>query len=128
MNFDNLWIIVWWLFSATVFFAYLFTLFAVVSDLFRDRDLSGWGKAAWIIFLFIFPFLTVLVYVIARGKGMNERARERARDYQQSTEEYIRRVAQSPSDEIAKAKDLLDAGSITPEEFDTIKSRALAAA
>ena len=124
---DNFWDIIWWVFTATVFFAYLFTLFAVISDLFRDRGLSGWAKAVWIIFLVLFPFLTVLVYLIARGKGMNERAMQESREAQKSTEEYIRRVASSPSDEITKARDLLDSGVITQEEFETIKGRALSA-
>lgn len=124
---DNFWDIIWWVFTATVFFAYLFTLFAVISDLFRDRGLSGWAKAVWIIFLVLFPFLTVLVYLIARGKGMNERAMQESREAQKSTEEYIRRVASSPSDEITKARDLLDTGVITQEEFETIKGRALSA-
>ena len=125
---DNFWDIIWWVFTVTVLFAYLFTLFAVISDLFRDRGLSGWAKAVWIIFLVLFPFLTVLVYLIARGKGMNERAMRESQEVKNSTEEYIRRVASSPSDEITKAKDLLDRGVITPEEFETIKGRALSAA
>ncbi|MET4059552.1 ABC-type Fe3+ transport system permease subunit [Arthrobacter sp. UYP6] len=125
---DNLWDIVWWVFSATVFFAYLFTLFAVIGDLFRDQSLNGWAKAIWIIFMVFLPFLTVLVYIIARGKGMNERAMERSRAARESTEEYIRRVAASPSEEISKAQDLLNAGSINQEEFQAIKNRALAAA
>lgn len=125
---DNLWNIVWWVLSAAVFFAYLFALFAVISDLFRDQSLSGWAKAAWIIFMVIFPFLTVLVYIIARGKGMNERAIDQSRAARASTEDYIRRVAASPSDEIAKAQDLLNAGSINQEEFEMLKRRALAVA
>ncbi|WAP50760.1 hypothetical protein OL239_12150 [Arthrobacter sp. ATA002] len=122
---ENFWDIVWWAFSAMVFFAYLFTLFAVIGDLFRDQSLSGWAKAIWIIFMVIFPFLTVLVYIIARGKGMNERAMERSRAAQESTEAYIRRVAASPSEEISKAQDLLNSGSINQEEFQLIKNRAL---
>ncbi|WP_104054502.1 MULTISPECIES: SHOCT domain-containing protein [unclassified Arthrobacter] len=126
---DNFWDTLWWVFTVTVLFAYLFILFAVISDLFRDRGLSGWAKAVWVIFLVLFPFLTVLVYLIARGRGMNERARRESQELQNSTEEYIRRVAgSSPSDEISKAKDLLDAGAITPQEFETIKGRALSAA
>ena len=125
---DNFWDIIWWVFTVTVLFAYLFTLFAVISDLFRDRGLSGWAKAAWVIFLVLFPFLTVLVYLIARGRGMNERARKESQELEKSTEDYIRRVASTPSDEIAKAKDLLDTGAITPEEFESIKGRALSAA
>ncbi|MBP3036659.1 SHOCT domain-containing protein [Arthrobacter sp. zg-ZUI100] len=125
---DDFWSIIWWVFAATVFFAYLMALFAVISDLFRDRGMSGWGKAVWLIFLLFFPVLTVLVYLIARGEGMNERAQESAQASRESTEAYIRRVAGgSPSDEISKAKNLLDQGAITPDEFETIKRRVVPA-
>lgn len=125
---DDFWGVIGWIFWATVFFAYLMALFAVISDLFRDRGLSGWGKAVWLIFLLFLPVLTVLVYLIARGKGMNERAQENAQASRESTEAYIRRVASSsPSEEISKAKGLLDAGAISQEEFETIKRRTVTA-
>lgn len=126
---DDFWTFIWWIFSITVFFAYLIALFAVISDLFRDRGMSGWGKAVWLIFLLFLPILTVLVYLIARGKGMNERAQESAQASRESTEAYIRRVAaNSPSEEIARAKQLLDSGAINEEEFEAIKRRTMAAA
>lgn len=125
---DDFWGVIGWIFWATVFFAYLMALFAVISDLFRDRGLSGWGKAVWLIFLLFLPVLTVLVYLIARGKGMNERAQENAQASRESTEAYIRRVASSsPSEEISKAKGLLDSGAISQEEFETIKRRTVTA-
>lgn len=125
---DDFWGVIGWIFWATVFFAYLMALFAVISDLFRDRELSGGGKAVWLIFLLFLPVLTVLVYLVVRGKGMNERAHEDAQASRESTEAYIRRVASSsPSDEISKAKDLLDAGAINQEEFETIKRRTVVA-
>lgn len=125
---DDFWGVIGWIFWATVFFAYLMALFAVISDLFRDRGMSGWGKAVWLIFLLFLPVLTVLVYLVARGKGMNERAQESAESSRESTEAYIRRVAgNSPSEEIAKAKDLLDSGAINQEEFESIKRRTVPA-
>lgn len=123
---NNFWNIIWLFFWSFAFIAYLFALFAIISDLFRDHKLNGWWKALWIIFLIFVPFLTALVYLIARGPGMAERSQKEARQVQQSTDAYIREVAtSSPSDEIAKAKALLDAGTITPEEFAHLKSVAL---
>ncbi|MGO4103998.1 SHOCT domain-containing protein [Leifsonia sp. YAF41] len=123
---DSFWNIMWIFFWSFAFIAYLMALFAVISDLFRDHKLNGWLKALWIIFLIFVPFLTVLVYVIARAPGMNERAEQRARESQAATDTYIRDVASSSSaDEIAKAKALLDNGSITPEEYAALKTRAM---
>jgi hypothetical protein len=104
-------------------------LFSIVADLFRDHTLNGWWKALWIIFLLFVPFLTALVYVIARGKGMAERGQRSYSEQESATRDYIRSAAgsgASPADEIAKAKSLLDAGTITQAEFDSIKGRALA--
>jgi hypothetical protein len=119
--------IIWWFLWAFVFVAYLFALFAVISDLFRDHELSGWWKAVWIIFLIFVPFLTLLVYLIARGNGMAQRGAAEARQIQAAQDAYIKQVATagSPSDEIAKAKTLLDAGTITQAEYDAIKAKAL---
>jgi ABC-type multidrug transport system fused ATPase/permease subunit len=123
---SNIWDVIWLFFWIFAFIAYLFALFAVIGDLFRDHQLNGWWKALWIIFLIFLPFLTVLVYLIARGRGMAERSQRQARQAQESADQYIKQVAgSSPADEIAKAKALLDAGTITPQEYDTIKARAL---
>ena len=95
-------------------------------DLFRDHQLSGWWKAVWIVFLAFVPFLTMLVYMIARGKGMTERSMQRARRNQETADTYIRQVASaSPTEEIAKAKALLDSGTISPDEFQRIKTRVM---
>ena len=124
--FENFWDIFWWLFIFYAFFAFLWALFMVIGDLFRDHELSGWWKAVWILFLVFVPLLSVLAYMIARGKGMAERSMERARQSQAETDAYIRQVATaSPTEEIAKAKALMDAGTITPEEFNRIKSKAV---
>ncbi|MDR7082765.1 type VI protein secretion system component VasK [Arthrobacter ginsengisoli] len=121
---ENFWDIFWWFFIVYAFFAFLYALWIVIADLFRDRELSGWWKAVWIVFLAFLPFLTLLVYMVARGKGIAERSRERAQRDQESADSYIRSVTStSPSDEIAKAKSLLDAGTISADEFERIKAR-----
>ena len=119
--------IIWWFLWVFVFVAYLFALFAVIGDLFRDHKLSGWWKAVWIIFLIFVPFITLLVYLIARGNGMAQRGAAEARQLQAAQDSYIKSVAggTSATDEIAKAKALLDAGTITQAEFDAIKAKAL---
>ena len=123
---ENFWEIFWWFIYVYAFFAFLFALFVIIGDIFRDRELNGWLKAVWIVFLAFLPFLGVLVYLIARGKRMTERARERSRRNQEEADAYIRQVATaSPTEEIAKAKALLDAGTISPDEFEKIKSSIL---
>ena len=121
---DFFWLLVWSFF----FVCYLMVLFQVIGDLFRDKELSGWWKALWIIFLIIFPFLAALVYLIARGRGMAERRAGEMQQAQAATDQYIQSVASksSPADQIASAKALLDSGAISQEEFDKLKQRALA--
>ncbi|MCK8609628.1 SHOCT domain-containing protein [Agromyces sp. C10] len=125
---SNFWNFVWIFFWSFAFIAYLFALFAIIGDLFRDHELNGWVKAIWIIFLVFMPFLTALAYLIARGDGMARRSAKQASEVQAATDQYIRQTAgaHSPADEIAKAKALLDAGTITPEEFESLKAKALA--
>jgi hypothetical protein len=127
MNFwENFWNIFWWFFCVYALFAFLYALFIVIGDVFRDDKLNGWLKAVWIFFLAFLPFLTLLVYMIVRGKGMTQRSMERAREAQKSTDEYIRSVATaSPSEEISKAKALLDSGTISTDEFERIKSKVM---
>ena len=124
---NNFWNIIEVIFWAFAFVAYLFALFAVVADLFRDRKLNGWWKALWIIFLIFVPFLTVLVYLIARGRGMAERGAREQKQVQDATNDYIKQVAgTSPADEIAKAKALLNDGTLTQDEYDALKAKILA--
>ena len=126
---EQFWNFIWLFFWSFAFIAYLFALFAVISDIFRDHELSGWLKAVWIIFLVFVPFLTVLVYLIARGRSMAERQARSAQQAEAATTDYIRSVAKaSPSQEIAKAKELLDAGTLTQAEFDAVKAKALSQA
>ncbi|KQO96699.1 SHOCT domain-containing protein [Leifsonia sp. Leaf264] len=123
----NFWDIIWIFFWSFAFIAYLMALFAIIGDLFRDHKLSGWWKAVWIIFLLFVPFLTALVYLIARGQGMAERQLKDVRAAQQANDAYIKQVAgSSAADEIAKAKALHTAGSITDEEYAALKAKALA--
>lgn len=116
--------------SIAIFFlylSYLIVLFQIVSDLFRDRELSGWLKALWFLLLLVVPVLTALVYLITRGKGMALRQEVRAQQAVSGAETYIREVAGvSPAQQISEAKGLLDAGTITAAEFDTLKAKALA--
>ncbi|MCH6229549.1 SHOCT domain-containing protein [Microbacterium sp. CFH 31415] len=114
----------WWLLWIFWFVAYIYVVIVVITDLFRDDKLSGWFKALWIIALVFVPFLTALVYVIARGSGMAQRARERYASAPEN-DDYRPAASTSPSEDIAKAKALLDAGTITQGEFDALKSKAL---
>jgi hypothetical protein len=111
-----------------LFVMYLMVLFQIFGDLFRDRELGGGAKALWTIGLILVPFLVMLIYLIARGRGMAERQLGAVRQAQAVTEQHIRSVAGSPNpaDQIASAKTLLDSGSITPAEFDQLKAKALA--
>ena len=113
-----------------LFFAWLiwfWLLITVFADVFRRRDTSGWVKAAWIVFVIVVPYLGVLVYLIAEHDGMAERSANRAQTEQQQFDQYVQSVAPSdPSEQITKAKSLLDTGTITQAEFDQIKQKAIA--
>src|SRR3954453_376634 len=112
-----------------VFFAWIiffWLLFTVFGDLFRRHDVSGWGKAGWTVFVILLPYLGVLIYLIANGKGMAERNVAAVQAAQSQTDDYIRTVAGGSAEQIAKAKGLLDSGAITQAEFGQLKARALA--
>jgi hypothetical protein len=115
------------LMTSTFFFiAYLIVLFQVVIDLFRDAEMGGGSKVLWIIGLIFLPVLTALIYILVRGEGMAERQRSAVRSAKADTEAYIREVAaKSPADQIADAKRLLDAGTISNDEFACLKAKAL---
>jgi len=126
---DTLWSIFWWMFWAYVFVAYLMALFSVLVDIFRDHKLNGWAKAVWILFLVFVPFLTVLVYLIARGSGMGERSRKSYLEDRAASDAYIRDVAGAaadPSQQIERASQLLASGAINEAEFAQLKAKALA--
>jgi hypothetical protein len=118
--------VLWIMLLSFLFVAYLFVLFAIISDLFRDHATSGWVKAIWIIFLLFAPILTALIYLIARGKGMSERSMREASEQKQAMDQYIKSVAGGPADQLAQAKALLDNGTITQAEFEQMKAKILA--
>ena len=126
-DWDSFWGLVWYSLVVFAFIAYLIILFNIIVDLFwRDHKTSGLVKAIWVVFLVVVPYLTALVYLIARGNGMALRAREAASAAKQQTDDYIKQAAgRSPSLEIADAKGLLEAGTITQSEFDSLKAKAL---
>ena len=121
---DFFWLLIW----TYIFVAYLMLLFHIIVDVFKDRELGGFAKALWMIALILVPFLSALIYLIARGKGMAERQAGAARQAQAETEQYIQSVASAPSsaDQIASAKALLDDGTITQTEYEQLKAKALA--
>jgi Phospholipase_D-nuclease N-terminal/Short C-terminal domain len=123
------------LWSMIIFFAWVIWIWMIVTilaDVFRRRDLSGWGKAAWSVFLIVLPFLGVLVYLIAQHDGMADRSAEAAQGQKAQFDDYVRSVSSAggggAASEIDKAKSLLDDGAITQDEFATLKAKALATA
>ena len=114
-----------------MFIIWIWLLIMVFSDIFRSRDLSGWGKALWVIGIIILPWLGVLIYLIARGGKMHERQIQAAQAQQEAFRQYVQETATSSSsstaDQLAKLADLRDKGVITPAEFETEKAKALAA-
>ncbi|GAC52010.1 SHOCT domain-containing protein [Gordonia amicalis] len=126
---DSFWDFIWYTVVIFAFVAYLIVLWHIITDLFRDKKASGWQKAAWVVFLIIFPYITAIVYLLAKGKGMAERQREAYTEAKQASDEYIKSVAgTSPTQQITEAKALLDSGTITPQEFEHLKSKALGGA
>ena len=107
---------------------WIWILVTVLIDLFRRHDISGWGKALWALFVIVLPYLGVFVYLITQGRKMAERRAEEIRASQASFDDYVRRRrrGRGPSDQIAKAKELLDSGAIDQAEFDALKQKALA--
>jgi hypothetical protein len=111
-----------------LFVIYFWILITIFADLFRDHQLSGWAKAGWIVVLFFVPFLGMLIYLIARGQGMRDRAVKEQADMQRHMDTYIRETAGSgsPVDELAKLSDLKDKGAISDAEFEQAKAKLLA--
>ena len=107
-----MWVIWFWL------------LIVIFTDLFR-RDLSGWAKAGWVVFLIILPYLGVLIYLITQSKAMAERRNQEAQAAQSQFDSYVRNVSGGSAEQIAKGKEMLDSGAITPEEYDALKRKAL---
>lgn len=120
---DFFWLLIW----IYALVAFLTLLFSVITDLFRDENLSGWLKAVWLVFLVFIPFISILVYLITRGDGMATRGQRFVDERREEQAAYIRSVSgTSISDEIAKARALLEAGTISAEEYELIKRQTLA--
>jgi hypothetical protein len=123
---DIFWSMLWFYFL----FIWIMILFHILSDLFRDHSLSGVTKTLWVLFLVFLPFVAALVYMFSRGQGMAERAAAHQQRAQEQFAGYVRDVAgngaAAPTEQIARAKELLDAGTIDQSEFDRLKAKALA--
>jgi Short C-terminal domain/Phospholipase_D-nuclease N-terminal len=118
----------WTLLIFFAFIIWLWILFTVFTDIFRRHDTSGFVKVLWIIFIIIIPYFGSFIYLIIEHKGMTERAIAAQKDAQAQVDQYVKSVAGAgdPTEQIAKAKQLLDSGTITQAEFDQIKQKALA--
>jgi hypothetical protein len=116
--------------SMIIFFFWVIWIWVVITvliDIFRRDDIGGWAKAAWVIFVVILPWLGVLIYLIAQHDGMQKRSMNQARAQRQAFDNQVRDAAGGGSAaEIAKAKELLDAGAITQQEFEALKAKVLA--
>lgn len=123
----SFWDAFWLILTTFALVAYLILLFMVITDLFRDRETSGWIKAVWVVFLFFFPLLAALVYLVVRGKSMADRQAADNKKLQDAQVSYIKEAAgTNAAAQIADAKKLLDDGTITPAEFEQLKAKALA--
>jgi len=124
---SNFWDFIWLMVTAFFMVIYLIIMFQVVVDIFRDHKLGGVAKALWIIALLVAPFLSVLAYLIVRGAGMSERQMATFQQNQAQAESYLRGMVhvKSPAEQIADAKALLDAGTISADEFNALKAKAL---
>jgi hypothetical protein len=118
----------WSLLVIFFMFVYFVLLFQVIGDLFRRSDIGGWKKAAWILFLILLPFVGLFVYFIVNSQGMADRNVQAVNQSREQFDSYVKDVAREsgPADQIARAKELLDSGTITQEEFDSIKAKAIA--
>ncbi len=120
------------MFEFFIFFAWFMCLFWIFGDLFRSRDIGGWAKTFWVLFIIVLPILGMLIYLIARGHGMTDRALAEQAEAQKRQDAYIKSVATSnagtgsASDQIASAKALLDSGAISSSEYEQLKAKALA--
>ena len=118
------------LWTMILFFAWIAWIWIAITcfiDIFRRHDIGGGHKALWVVFIIVIPFLGVLVYLIAQHDGIRERSVKQAQDQQAAFDKYVKETAGGSAAEIAKAKELLDAGTINQDEFDAIKSKALSA-
>ena len=114
-------------FEISLFVIWIYILFTIIGDIFRDHEMSGWAKAVWIIFLVFIPYISMLVYLIVRGSGMRERALKAQSEAKHHMDSYIQQQAHvSPADELHKLNDLKEKGALSSEEFDRAKAKLLA--
>ena len=114
-------------FEIFLFVIWIWIMITILIDVFRDHELSGWGKAAWVFFLVFVPFLAALIYLIARGGGMRDRAIKEQADQKKHLDQYVRETAgTSEVDELHKLNDLKEKGGISAEEYETMKAKVLA--
>ncbi|MFJ8626090.1 SHOCT domain-containing protein [Kitasatospora sp. NPDC093550] len=127
--------IFWTMLELFLWVLWFFLLFKIITDIFRSHDLSGWGKAGWLVLVILLPLIGVLVYLIARGQSMTKRDIEQAQETQAAFKSYIRDAAasgpdggggRSHVDDLAKLADLKDKGAITEEEYQQAKAKILA--
>ena len=121
----NIFLTMFWLF---IWILWIFLLIRILMDIFRSDDLGGWGKAAWIILVILVPFLGVLIYVIARGHGMQQRDMQSAQAADKAMREYVQSAAgpsTSTAEEISKLAELRDQGVLSPQEFEAQKAKLL---
>jgi uncharacterized membrane protein YcjF (UPF0283 family) len=123
----SLWDVFVSMFWFMLLFAWIWMVIAILSDIFRDTTMSGWGKAAWTLMIIVFPWLGSLIYLIARGGSMNQRAIEQAQRQEAQLREYVQDVASptSTADELAKLADLRERGVLSVEEYDQAKASVL---
>jgi len=125
----DLWDVMVSIFWFFMLFAWIWLLVSILTDVFRDDTLSGWGKAGWVLLLIVVPWFGALVYLIARGRSMNERTIAHAQRNEEAFRDYVQRTAASGSvstaDELAKLADLRDRGVISPEDFQAAKAKVL---
>jgi hypothetical protein len=114
-------------FEVFFFVIWIWILITILTDLFRDHETSGWAKAAWVLFLVFIPFLTALIYLIARGSGMRDRTIKAQAEAKQHFDSYVREQAHTtPADELHKLNELKEKGALSPEEFEAAKAKLLA--
>ncbi len=121
----SIWNAIWLVFISFVFITVLMMLFSVIVDIFRDKSLSGWAKAGWLLFLAVFTLLALLIYVIVRGQGMAERSMQEQIDAKESFDNYVREVSGGTASELEKAASMHAAGQISDDEYAALKAKIL---
>ena len=122
----SIWNALWIVFISFLFIVVLMMMFSVIVDIFRDKSLSGWAKAGWLLFLAVFTLLALLIYVIVRGQGMAERSMQEQIDAKESFDNYVREVSGGTASELEKAASMHAAGNLSDDEYAALKAKILA--